>query len=116
MPYVNVTVGKSLTEMEKAEICKIVSNNISVIRGKTAAATMVSVTGEADMFMNNERKVCVFCELRLFGKAEKEEKAELTQILGNELARILDAEKGNIYINFAEFGEWGTGTQLTVDN
>jgi len=109
MPFVKVSVGKPLSEVECLSVYDIVKDNISVIPGKTVDNSMVQVEGNALTFMKAEKMPCVFIDVRLYGTAPQEAKAEFVEKTCAGISELLGIGVGNIYMNIQEFSNFGAG-------
>lgn len=108
MPFVRISVGRKLSDNERTAVYDVVSQHITIIPGKTVAATMVQLEDGRRMYKDASQRVCVFIEVRLFGKTTDEAKAKLCQKLTTDLSVMLDVPLGDIYLNIMEFENWGS--------
>lgn len=109
MPFVRLSIGRKLSQNEKTAVYDVVTQHITTIPGKSVDNTMVQIAEDREMFMDTARRVCIFGEIRLFGKAEDTVKARLVELLSADLAEMLEVEPRYIYLNIMEFEHWGSG-------
>ena len=107
MPFVSVCSAAPVCEAKMDVLQKEIGRIIALVPGKNIDNCMTHIAGGANLFMSGQPAKALFCEIRMFGIAPKESKAQVVTELTDLFTRELDAEK--IYINFLESNEWGTG-------
>ncbi len=107
MPFVKISVGRKLSDNEYTAVNDVVSQNITIIPGKTVAATMVQIEDGRRMYKDASRRVCIFIEVRLYGSTTHEAKSALTEKLTGDLSVMLDVPLSDIYLNIVEMENWG---------
>lgn len=115
MPYIRVSTSVKLSDTQKDSIGQMISENIAIIRGKTAEATMIEIQGDITMLKGGERRDCVFVEARLFGAAPDDQKQLLTEVFCTKLSELTGAALGNVYMNILEFDSWGSNGGYKVN-
>ena len=111
MPMVTVTVGKKLTPEQVLQLKKGLGEKISLIPGKAESNLMVDIVDGHQMFFRGERVDCAFVDVRLYTKAPYEDKSNFVQAVCQLLEEV-GVERKNIYLNFSEFENWGSGAGL----
>lgn len=107
MPFVRISVGRKLSDNERTAVYDVVSQHITIIPGKTVAATMVQLEDGRRMYKDAAQCVCVFVDVRLYGAAPEEAKQKLCRKLMTDLSVMLDVPLTNIYMNITEHEHWG---------
>lgn len=107
MPFVRISVGRKLSDNERTAVYDVVSQHITIIPGKTVAATMVQLEDGRHMYKDASQRVCVFIEVRLYGSTTTEAKEKLVEKLTTDLSVMLDVPLGDIYLNIMEMENWG---------
>jgi len=106
MPFVSVKAAAPVSAEKMDSLQKEIGRIIALIPGKTIDNCMTEIAGDARMFMSGKPAKAVFCEVRMYGEAPKEAKAQVVQELQALFTGELAAEK--VYINFSESHEWGS--------
>lgn len=106
MPFVSVKATATVSTDKMNTLQKEIGRIIAIIPGKTIDNCMTSIEGGAHMFMSAKPAKAVFCEVRMYGEAPKEAKAQVTAELQALFTNELEAEK--VYINYLESTEWGS--------
>ena len=106
MPFVSVKAAATVSSEKMNTLQQEIGRIIALIPGKTIDNCMTNIQGEAAMFMSGTPAKAVFCEVRMYGEAPKEAKAQVTSELQALFTKELAAEK--VYINFMESREWGS--------
>lgn len=107
MPHVRVVTATPLAEGKKDEIVHMISTNIGLIAGKTAAQTMIEILDGTSMYMDDQKQNCVFIELKIFGWASSEEKKQIFELFCKEIASITGAQIQHVYMSILEYDSWG---------
>ena len=109
MPFINVHIGKPVSEDKKTEIMNAIASHMPLIPGKTIDNTMIEISGGRDMFMGGEKRSLIFVDMRVFGPAPESAKNEFVQVLTKEFEEKLDIPASNQYYNIIELPGWGAG-------
>ena len=107
MPFVSVKSAMPVSEEKMDTLQKEIGRIIALVPGKTIDNCMTQIEGDAHIFMSGKPAKVVFCEVRMYGEAPKESKAQVAQELDVLFANELGAQKA--YVNFMESTEWGVG-------
>lgn len=114
MPFINVHIGKELTEQKKVEVMEMIAKNMPIIPGKTSDNTMIEISAGRDMYMSLEKKPLIFVDMRVMGPAPTDKKDEFIKTLAKGFEDILDIPGDKLYFNLQELYEWGTGSGLSI--
>ncbi|MFI3226193.1 MAG: phenylpyruvate tautomerase MIF-related protein [Clostridia bacterium] len=109
MPYIAVNTSQTVSEEQKVALKSYFGEKIGTITGKRESGLMVHIKGEETMYFAGEDTPAAFVEIRLFGPAPFSEKNDFANLVYTGLNDILSIDTKRIYINFAEFLEWGSG-------
>lgn len=113
MPFVSVQSAVPISPLQDDTLQREIGRLITIIPGKSIDNCMTRIEGDCHMFMGGGPAKAVFCEVRMFGPAPAEAKAELGRRLEALFQKELGAEK--VYINFQEYAEWySLGAYKTV--
>lgn len=113
MPYINSKVTVKLSEENKENLKAKMGQIISELPGKSEEWLMVSFNdGETIYFRGNKMDKAAFVDVRMFGKADRQHKNKVTQMLCSLLESEVDIPKENIYITFSEIEDWGWNGEL----
>lgn len=110
MPYVNIRTSAAVSPALADELQKEVGRLISIIPNKTIDNCITQIDGSCQQFVGGKPGSTTFCEVRLFGAAPQENKAQLTKELDSLFTQKLGSSM--VYINFIELDEWGIGPDL----
>lgn len=109
MPFMNVHIGKPITEEKKKEVMLAIASHMPIIPGKTIDNTMIEISGGRDMYMGGEKRELVFVDMRVMGPAPIEAKDEFTKAIAGEFEKLLGIPGKNLYVNIMEQPGWGSG-------
>ena len=109
MPFINVHIGKPVTDEKKTEVMNAIASHMPIIPGKTADNTMIEISGGRDMFMGGEKRDLIFVDMRVYSPAPNSAKNEFVQALTKEFENRLEIPAGNQYYNIIELPGWGAG-------
>ena len=109
MPFINVHIGKPVTEAKKTEVMNAIASHMPIIPGKTVDNTMIEISGGRDMFMGGEKRELIFVDMRVYGPAPNAAKDEFVKALVKEFEERLEIPAGSQYYNIIELPGWGSG-------
>lgn len=113
MPYISVSVSKTLNAGQKEAIKAELGSLVAIIPGKSEAVTMVRIEDGCALWKGGRAlENGAFVEVRLFGKSPAESEEKFTQAIFGMLGKQLGVAPGDIYLNILELERWGTGGQL----
>ena len=109
MPFINVHIGKPISEDKKEEVMKAIASHMTIIPGKTIDNTMIEISAGRDMFMGGEKRDLIYVDMKVNGPAPTESKDEFVKALVADFEKILDIPGKNFYMSIAEMTGWGVG-------
>lgn len=107
MPYIATSTNVSISGRKKEAIKERMGRAIEIIPGKTEGWLMLSFRDNVSMFFKGEDDPCAICQVKLFGTADEDTYAELTEALTDILHDELDLDPDRIYVTYEEIGVWG---------
>ncbi len=107
MPYIATTANVAISGRKQEAIKERMGKAIELIPGKTEGWLMLSFRDNADMYFKGEDDPCAICEVKLYGSAEEEDYANLTEALTDILREELDIDPDRIYVTYSEIDTWG---------
>ena len=107
MPYIATSTNVSISGRKKEAIKERMGRAIEIIPGKTEGWLMLSFRDNVSMFFKGEDDPCAICQVKLFGTADEDTYAELTEELTDILHDELDLDPDRIYVTYEEIGVWG---------
>lgn len=107
MPFINVHIGKPVSEEQKTEIMKKIAASMPLIPGKTADNTMIEISAGRDMYMGLEKQPLIFVDMRVNGPSPLESKDHFVQTLSKIFDETLGIPENKQYYNIAEMPGWG---------
>ena len=113
MPYICVSVSKTLEASEKDQIKSELGSLITLVPGKTEEVTMVRIEDGCTLYKGGEA-LCngAFIEVRLYGAAPRSDKEKFTEAVFLSLEKLLGTQACDIYLNIFEMESWGTKGKL----
>lgn len=108
MPFIGSKVTVKISEEKEEIIKKKLGEAIQLIPGKSETFLMVGFEDEYSLYLGGEKlEKGAFVEIKIFGKANKDDYAKLT----GEVCRIYEEElqipKNKIYVKYEEVENWG---------
>lgn len=107
MPYIATTSNMSISGRKKEAIKERMGKAIELIPDKTEDWLMLSFRDNVSMYFKGEDEPCAICEVKLFGSAEEEAYAALTEALTDILREELNLDPARVYITYQEIDTWG---------
>ena len=107
MPYINLKTNRSLSDENKQLLKSGLGQAIELIPGKSESWLMLSFHDDAHMYFRGEDEPCAICQVKLFGTADEENYANLTEALTDILREELDIDPDRVYITYDEVTTWG---------
>ena len=107
MPYIATTANISISSRRKETIKERMGKAIELIPGKSEDWLMLSFRDNVSMFFRGEDEPCAICQVKLFGTADDQNYADLTEALTDIIREELDIEPDRIYITYDEVNIWG---------
>jgi|AGTN01.2.fsa_nt_gi Macrophage migration inhibitory factor (MIF). len=113
MPYINVSVSRTLQPQQKEQIKARMGKLISLIPGKSESVTMVRIADGCALYMGGSAlDNGAFIDIRLLGNATQQSKEALTKAMFQSMGKLLGVEPGDMYTNIIEFENWGYNGRL----
>lgn len=111
MPYIGIKVSNTLTDEKKNELKAAMGKAIEVIPGKTETYLMVSIEDNISLWLGgtkgDENTPMAFVDVRILGKAKREDFSRLTGEICKVLDSIAGVEPSGVYVTHSEFEHWG---------
>lgn len=107
MPYIHTTTNVGISGRKEQSLKQRMGEAISLIPGKSEGWLMLSFQDDVHMFFRGEDEPCAICQVKLFGAAEEEDYANLTEALTDILSEELELDPARVYITYEEIGVWG---------
>ena len=107
MPYINTITSVGINGRKQQVIKERMGKAIELIPGKTEDWLMLSFRDNVDMFFKGEDEPCAVCQVKLYGSAQEEDYARLTEALTDILYEELAIPMERIYITYEEISTWG---------
>ena len=112
MPFINVHIGKKLTDAQKEELAAMIASHMPILPGKTRDNTLIEISSGRDMFMGGEKRELIFVDMRVMKASPYEAKDEFVATLSAEFAARLGIPVERQYYNIIEMQEWGARGHL----
>ena len=108
MPFIGSKVTVKISKEKEEIIKKKLGEAIQLIPGKSETFLMVGFEDEYSLYLGGEKlEKGAFVEIKIFGKANKDDYAKLTA----EICKIYEEELGipqnKIYVKYEEVENWG---------
>ena len=107
MPYIATTSNVSISARRREIIKERFGKAIELIPDKTEDWLMLSFRDNVQMYFRGEDDPCAICQVKLFGTADENAYANLTEALTDILREELDIDPDRIYITYDEVTTWG---------
>lgn len=108
MPCIQTKTTVKLTPAQEELLKAKFGKAIELLPGKTENWLMVTFEDSCHMYFKGKSKPdMAFVEVKLFGKASRQDYAKLTQELTGILHQELDLQPTQIYIKYEEVSTWG---------
>ena len=107
MPYIATTANVGISNRKRETIKERFGKAIELIPDKTEDWLMLSFRDNVDMFFKGEDDPSAVSQVKLFGTADEEAYANLTEALTDILREELDIDPDRIYITYDEVTTWG---------
>lgn len=113
MPYINSKLTTKLSEENREHLKAKMGEIISEIPGKSEEWLMVSFNEEETIYFRGVKmEKAAFVEVKIFGKAKREHKNRVADLLCNLFESEINIPKENVYITFREVEDWGWNGEL----
>ncbi|TCK90490.1 phenylpyruvate tautomerase PptA (4-oxalocrotonate tautomerase family) [Natranaerovirga hydrolytica] len=112
MPLISSYVSTSLDEQKKETLKTEFGKIITTIPGKTEKSLMLTFQDNISTYFRGDQTDCSYLEVKLFGSADKEYKAQLVEKLTACVASNCNIPSENIYITVSEIFDWSSNGQL----
>ncbi len=109
MPFLSVKTSAYIEDGCKMELQRALGALVTVIPGKTIDNCITDISCGRDMFRHGEKALAAFVDLRLFTPAPDDAKQTFMEGLCKLLKDKLNIEPVNVYCNFVELDQWGSG-------
>ena len=107
MPYIETTTSIAISGRKEQAIKERMGEAIELIPGKSEGWLMLSFRDNVSMYFKGEDDPCVICQVKLFGSADDDSYAALTEALTDILHEELELDPDRIYVTYEEIGVWG---------
>ena len=107
MPYIATTANVGISNRKRETIKERFGKASELIPDKTEDWLMLSFRDNVQMYFRGEDEPCAICQVKLFGTADEEAYANLTEALTDILREELDIDPDRIYITYDEVTTWG---------
>ena len=107
MPYIATTSNVSISSRKKEAIKERMGQAIELIPGKTESWLMLSFRDNVHLYFKGDDEPCAIMQVKLFGTADEESYANLTEALTDIIREELDIDPDRVYITYEEIGVWG---------
>lgn len=108
MPCIQTKTTVKLTSAQEDLLKAKFGKAIELLPGKTENWLMITFESNCHMYFKGKSKPdMAFVEVKLFGKASRQDYAKLTQELTGILQQELNIQPTQIYIKYEEVSTWG---------
>ena len=107
MPYIATTTNVSVSSRKKESIKERMGQAIELIPGKSESWLMLSFRDNVNMYFKGDDEACAILQVKLFGTADEEAYAKLTESLTDIIREELDIDPDRIYVAYEEINTWG---------
>ena len=107
MPYIETTTSVAVSGKREQAIKERMGKAIELIPGKTESWLMLSFRDNVSMYFKGDDEPCAIMQVKLFGTADEEAYANLTETLTDIIREELDIDPDRIYSTYEEIGVWG---------
>ncbi len=107
MPYISTTANIAISGRKEQAIKERMGQAIELIPGKSEGWLMLSFKDNVTMYFKGEDAPCAICEVKLYGGADEDAYAQLTEALTDILREELDIDPDRIYVTYQEIDTWG---------
>jgi len=112
IPYIAINTSRKLSDAQKEKVKAELGRLITIIPTKTESTLMVDISDARTFYKAGQAVEGAFIDLRLFRKAGFEPKKKFTEDTLEMLSTELGIKKENMYLNIAEFDNWGLAGTL----
>ncbi len=112
MPFIRATTNAAISAKKATHIKEKLGEAIALIPGKSESWLMMQLADEATLFFKGEDDPCAMVEVMLYGSAEEEDYAALTEKITDILHEELDLDPDRVYVTFSEHNSWGWNAGL----
>ncbi len=109
MPFINIHIGKPISEEKKVEVMKMIAENMPLLPEKNKDNTMIEISAGRDMYMSLEKQPLIFADIRVFTPAPFENKDRFVRTLSENFHTLLDIPVNKQYYTIGEYPSWGYG-------
>ena len=108
MPFIGSKVTVKISKEKEESIKKKLGEAIQLIPGKSETFLMVGFEDEYSLYLGGEKlEKGAFIEIKIFGKANKDDYAKLTAEVCNIYEGELGIPQNKIYVKYEEVENWG---------
>jgi hypothetical protein len=107
MPYIQVTIGQKLSEMERETLKTELGRLITIIPGKTESGLIVSIQDGGSLYMGGDAAPAVYIDLRVYTRADPEAKKRFARELFASITRQFNIPAARQYLSIGEYDHWG---------
>ena len=107
MPYIATTANVGIPNRKREAIKGRMGKAIELIPNKSEDWLMLSFRDNVQMYFRGEDDPCAIVQVKLFGTADEDAYANLTEALTDIIREELDIEPDRIYVAYEEINTWG---------
>mgnify|MGYP001255384665 CR=1 FL=1 len=108
MPFIGSKVSLKISKEKEESIKKKLGEAIQLIPGKSETFLMIGFEDEYCLYFGGAKlEKGAFIEVKLFGKANKDDYAKLTAAICNIYEEELQIPQDKIYVKYEEVKDWG---------
>lgn len=108
MPFINSKVNVKISKEDEVKIKQELGKAIEIIPGKSENWLMLGFEDEYSLyFKGDDKEKIAFIEVKIFGKASKNDYQMLTKKICDIYNNILGISTDKIYVKYEEVSYWG---------
>lgn len=108
MPFIGSKVSVKISKEKEEVIKKKLGEAIQLIPGKSETFLMIGFEDEYSLYLGGEKlEKGAFIEVKIFGKANKDDYAKLTAEICKIYEEELQIPQNKIYVKYEEVKDWG---------
>ena len=108
MPHIDIKVGKPMDDVTKTRLQAEIAGSMELIPGKTAANTLICVSGGYSMYRDMQPLSAAFVDIRLYKESPEESKKNFAERLFSIIEDVLQIPPSNVQMNFTELPCWAS--------
>ncbi len=108
MPYIEVTLSKSLNAQEKDQLKSKLGELISIIPGKTESVLMIHINEDASLYFGGEKNDTIaYMVIKLYKESAFEHKAAFAKQVYAYMEQACGVSPDSFFLNFEVHNAWG---------